>query len=146
MQYRAGIATIFKGVFRALMRTALTLSRLLQCAPASAEGCGQALGGPPVSCTTSAPASIAAPYGAGEGDQRHYRQQIAARSRHARSARRAWAGNRTPLQLLIFYAALDEQSSAHARDNRKRFGKWPENRIWSNPKKIASLSSKKNGC
>jgi len=24
------------------------------------------------------------------------------------------------------YTALDEQSSAHARDNRKRFGKWPD--------------------
>ena len=25
------------------------------------------------------------------------------------------------------YTSLDEHSSAHARNNRKRFGKWPEN-------------------
>lgn len=25
------------------------------------------------------------------------------------------------------YTALDEQSSAHANNNRKRFGKWPNN-------------------
>lgn len=27
------------------------------------------------------------------------------------------------------YTSLDEQSSAHARDNRKRFGKWPDTSV-----------------